>query len=83
MAKKAKAEQQELGETPQQQTEEVLPPPDPPAVPSPPTEPPAPDAVEDIPQKGAQPEDSTVVRELILAPETRSNPEPPPPEGGV
>jgi hypothetical protein len=81
MAKKTKAEQQELTETPEPRSgEEFLPPPDPPAVPSPPTEPPAFDAVQDIPQKGAQPEDGTVVRELILAPETRSNPEPPPPE---
>jgi hypothetical protein len=83
MAKKTKAEQAELTETetPEQRAgEEFLPPPDPPAVPSPPTEPPAPDAVEDIAQKGAQPEDGTVVRELILAPETRPNPVEPPPE---
>jgi hypothetical protein len=49
--------------------EEFLPPPDPPVVDSPPTEPPAPDAVEDIPQKGAQPEE-LAVRELNLTPET-------------
>ena len=46
--------------------EEILPPPDPPAVPSPPTDPPAPYEVDTSP-KGAQPE-AMAVRELILAP---------------
>jgi len=78
MAKKQKAEyaEEDAGDTPATTTEtpapregeEFLPPPDPPVVPSPPTEPPAPDAVEDIPQKGAQPEEAAV-RELNLTPE--------------
>jgi hypothetical protein len=76
MAKKTKAEQQEL---PTQQAEEFLPPPDPPAVPSLPTEPPAPDAV-DPSEKGAQPEDNAAVRELVLAPEWERPVEPPPPD---
>jgi hypothetical protein len=77
MPKKTKAEQAELSETPEQQ-EEYLPPPDPPVVPSLPTEPPAPDAV-DASEKGAQPEDNTAVRELVLAPEWERPVEPPPP----
>jgi hypothetical protein len=76
MPKKAKAE---LAEAPEQQAEEFLPPPDPPAVPSPPTEPPAPDAV-DPAEKGAQPEDNAALRELVLAPEWERPVEPPPPE---
>jgi hypothetical protein len=69
MSKKNKAEQQELEEAPTpREGEEFLPPPDPPVVDSPPTEPPAHDAVEDIPQKGAQPEE-LAVRELNLTPE--------------
>jgi hypothetical protein len=69
-AKKPKAEQKSAEGTiqPREGDPEFLPPPDPPVVDSPPTVPPAHDAVEDIPQKGAQPEE-LAVRELNLTPE--------------
>lgn len=67
--KKPKAQQQSAEGTIQpREGEEFLPPPDPPVVESPPFPPPAPDAVEDIPQKGAQPEE-LAVRELNITPE--------------
>src|SRR4029077_4016811 len=49
---------------------ELLPPPDPPAVPSPPT-PPAGAYQVDTSTKGAQPENATAVRELVLVPRAR------------
>jgi len=50
---------------------ELLPPPDPPAVPSPPT-PPAGAYQVDTSTKGAQPENTAAVRELVLAPQPKS-----------